>query len=88
MVLCAHACTCVETHALMLCVEAAHLVDIPDASRVKEDALGKRGFSTVDVRADADVADVGQSLPSGLAHRSKAGRTPQPEAAQHAGAGA
>ena len=38
-------------------VFAAHLVDLVDATRVEEDALGERRLARVDVRRDADVAD-------------------------------
>jgi len=38
-------------------VLAAHLVDLVNSTRVKEDALGERRLPGVDVRRDADVAD-------------------------------
>ena len=49
-----------EVHRVHLgadAVLAAHLVNLVDAARVKEDALGQRRLARVDVRRDADVAD-------------------------------
>ena len=59
-------------------VLTAHLVDLVDAARVEEDALGQGGLAAVDVRGDSNVSREGAIVGGGVGGRAEGCRAVLP----------
>jgi hypothetical protein len=59
-------------------VLTAHLVDLVDAARVEEDALGQGGLAAVDVRGDSNVSREGAIVGGGVGGRAEGCRAVMP----------